>query len=225
MSRADYQTLVDALIRDEEQKLSRGDRDQAITLAVHRYSQDRPREIVEDVVGDGSQALPLPANWEAGFSSLGSLEYPIGNFPPTYLELGAYGIYNAPGGEQIYVRDAVPNGSSVRATFTRAHQLSATADTIPQWHRELVAAYAAAVLCDQLAALYAGAGNPTIAADSVDYQGRSGEFARRAGGLRKRYYDALGIDPKRVVGHSAVVDLDLPNSQGQDRLTHSNRWR
>jgi hypothetical protein len=43
--------------------------------------------------------------------------------------------------------------------------------------------------------------------------------------LRKRYFDDLGIDPKRNVAAGAVVNLNMASSVGRDRITHPRRYR
>jgi len=220
---SDYQTLVDNLVRDDESRISTTTRDNAISLAVSRYSQDRPREAVEDVAADGTRLLPLPTAWVTDFSRLRQVEYPIGNTPPTLLADTAF--YRSPAALKLLLAQSIPNAALVRVTFTIRHTLDASTDTIPVEDREPVSAYAAALLCDQLASLYSGDTDSTIAADNVDHQSKAREFAARARALRSRYFDALGVEPKRNVAAGVVVDLDLPSSQGRGRLTHPERWR
>jgi len=116
-------------------------------------------------------------------------------------------------------------GAVVRATYTIAHDVSVSADTIPMGDREPVCCLAAASLCDQLAGFYSGDSDSTIQADSVNHQSKAGEFASRARGLRKRYLDELGIDAKKNVAAGVIVDLNLNDSQGYPRLVHNPRRR
>lgn len=221
----DYQTLVDGMVRDDAGKLTPTDRDLAIAAAVIRYGKDRPRSKVEDITAPGGYYLPLPSGWEEGFSKLGSLEYPLGQVPPAYLESGSWGMYNAPVGWQVMVRDSLPAAVSLRASYTIRHVLDATTDTIPETDREAVASYAAAMLADQLASLYSGDSDSTIQADSVNHQSKAAEFAARARALRKRYFDDLGVDAKRNVAAGTVVNLSVNDSRGRDRFTHPRRFR
>lgn len=222
---ADYTTLVTAAVRDDASKLSAGDVSAAIAQAVARYSKDRPRRKVEDIAAPGGNLLPLPAAWEADFSQLNSLEYPIGNVPPDIIRAGGWGMYTTPTALKIQVMDAISAAAAVRATYTIAHVLSTIADTIPVADRESVSSYAAAILLDQLASLYSNDQDSTINADSVKHGSKAGEFSRRAKVLRQRYFDDLGIDTKRNVAAGAVVNLDLASSVGRDRLTHPRRYR
>ena len=115
--------------------------------------------------------------------------------------------------------------SNTRISFTIKHAVSATEDTIPLPHREPVACFAAASLCDQLAAFYAGGTDSSIQADSVEQRSKAQEYALRAKGLRKRYHDELGIEDKHEIAAGVVVNLDHPSSLNEDRLTHGRRFR
>jgi hypothetical protein len=218
-----YQKLVERLVRDDEDRLTPDDVESAIGLAVIRYSKDRPDIAVEDVAAPGGQRLDLPAGWVAGFSDIQSIEYPIGNVPPTEFE--EWEIYQAPAGEEVLIEESVTAAEDVRFRFTIFHTLSATEDTIPLGDREAVASYAAALCCDQLVSFYSGDSDSTIQADSVEHSSKASGFRTRANNLRKRYYDELGIDPKRNAAAGVVVDLDMKNSQGHDRLQHPGRLR
>lgn len=226
MSLADYQTLTMSLTRDDAGKLSSTDRDTAIASAVSRYGQDRPRRRVEDVPAAAAQLIALPSAWQADYSRIESLEYPVGSIPPTCVDQDRYSLYiDAAQVQKIMLLEAVQVGQPVRVTFTVRHQVDASADTIRAEDREAVCCWAAALLCDQLASLYSNSGDSTLQADSVDHTSRARDYAARAKTLRGRYYDALGLDPKKNVASGVVVNLDAYDSQGRDRLTHPRRFR
>jgi hypothetical protein len=225
MALTDFQTLVNDLVRDDAGKVSTTQRDLAIANAVLQYSKVRPVDKVEDITAAGGNLLALPEAWEPDFSDLKSLEYPIGNFPPSILSAQSWSLYAAPSGLSIMMSWSLPEAVELRAVFSIAHQVTALVDTIPLGDREVVCCLAAASLCDQLATLYSGDTDSTIKADSVTHQSKAAEFAARARALRKRYFDELGIDPKKNVASGVVVDLNLGNSLGGDRLTHGTGYR
>ncbi len=225
MSLADYQSLVDDLVRDDTGRIVTADRDEAIARAVARYGKDRPRVKVEDVVAPGGNYLSLPAGWQADFSSLQSIEYPVGDRPATLLEQDGYALYQTPSTSEIHLDSAINAGRSVRVSYTIRHAVDGTGDTIRAEDREAVSCWAAALLLDQLAAWFTGSSDSTIQADSVDRRSKGGEYAARAGKLRKRYFDELGIDERKSVAAGVVVDLDASDSQGRDRLLHPRRYR
>jgi hypothetical protein len=225
MPLADYQALVDDLVRDDTGKIATADRDEAINRAVARYSKDRPREKVEDVVAAGGNFLALPAGWQTDFSEIRSIEYPIGNVPATIIHQDDYTFYRDPTTLKVVLIDSLPASASVRFTYTIRHQVDGANDTIRADDREPVCAYAAGLLLEQLSSYFSGASDSTIQADSVDRRSKGGEFASRARALRSRYFDELGLDPKRNVAAGVVVDLDATDSFGQDRLLHPRRFR
>jgi hypothetical protein len=222
----DYQLLIQQFTAEDAGKLSAEDIARAIDLAVVRYSQDAERLKVEDVTPTDANTAPLPAAWETDFSAIRSLEYPIGKIPAIYLDPARYGLYRTPSATVVRLLDAVRVATgTVRATYTVKHVVSDGTDTIPIQHRDAVSCWAAAMLCDQLATFYAGQSDSTIQADSVDYRGKSAEFAARAKTLRQRYLDALGVEEKRNAGAGVVVNLNQMDSRGQDRLTHPAAYR
>jgi hypothetical protein len=186
---ADLKKLVDGFVRDESERLTRADKEGAITLAVARYGKDRPRRKVEDVVSAGGDTLPLPSAWESE-SQLLTVEFPIGETPPTLLPCS---IYSAPSGDVLRLGDGLAAGAEARLTFTVRHVVSDVLDTVPDGHREAVAAYAAALLLEQLAAGAINDGDTTLQADTTDRRTKAQEYASRARALKTRYGEAMGV--------------------------------
>ena len=220
---SDFQNLVTRKVRADTDDIASLDIADAIAEAVTRYSKDRPHDVVEDVTAPGGQLLGLPSQWVSGFSDIAQIEYPIGNVPPTLID--EHHVYQGPTGEMIMIANTLQDGEQVRISYHTFHALDETTDTIRRIHREAVAGYAAALLCDQLASLYAQDGTPTIQAASVDHGSKSDKFARRAKDLRKRYRDQVGVAETTNSAAGMVVDMDLKNSLGRDRLLKSNRYR
>lgn len=225
MSLAAIQTLVADLVRDDAGKIADAERDRAIARAVAQYSQDRPRQVVEDVAADGSNFLPLPTAWVDGDSAIVSLEYPIGEFPPSLISGEYYGVMRGPSGDEIRLAGVIVDTEPVRVTFAAPHTLDVSTDTIPDNHHEALASYTAALLMDQLASLHSGDTDSTINADSVEHRSQAAEYAARARRFSARYAELLGIDPKRRRAAGAVVNMTQYDSQGRDRLTHPGRRR
>lgn len=218
----DFQNLVEDFVRDDSGKVSTTQRDVAISLAVLTYSQDRPKSKVQDVVSIAPKLLPLPAAWVDDFSTLLEIEMPIGEIPATLLTAEDYQLYLTPTGLQIQSA-TIQLGDHARLAFTVPHELSGAVDSIPLIHREYVCCYAAANLLDQLAVLYSGDSDSTIQADSVSHQTKAGEYASRAKALRKRYQDALGVDPKRASAASGTASMTAKNSVGGEYFFHNRR--
>lgn len=217
---SDYQTLVTDLVRDDAGKISTGQRDSAIAGAVERYSQDRPVEKAADLVGVSGQLIALPAAWEAEFSTLKSLEYPVGDVPPSFLQNDAWALYRDVDALRIMLAASLPVASTVRAVFTVRHTLTTLVDTIPTNRREAVAKLAAASLCDQLAAFYANDTDSTIGAGMVQGQTKSQAYAARARDYRKQYQESVGVTDTSAAPASAVAVMRPKDGHGQPRLFH-----
>ncbi len=208
----DLKKLVDGFVRDESERLTRTDKESAIGLAVVRYGTDRPRRKVEDITSSGGDTLPLPVAWEAE-SELVSVEYPIGGQPP---ELLACSIYTTPAGDVLRLGDGLAAGAEARLTFSIRHVVSEVLDTVAPGHREAVAAYAAALLLEQLSAAAINDGDATIAADTTDRRTKAQEYASRARALKARYGEAMGLGNDGGKPASAGSTVGWP---GRQRLT------
>ena len=216
---SDYQTLVDDLVRDQDAKVATAQRDRAINAAVLEYSKRKPDVKVQDVAGDGTRLLALPAAWELDFSAPRSIEYPIGDLPPTLLE--SIDFYESPAALKFLLENAIANGQNARVNYTIRHKVDGANDTIPIDDREAVSNYAAAICFDELAAAASGDTDSTLNADAVDHQGRGARYAAASRNLRQRFYDQIGVDPKKNIAAGAIVDLNLKDSLGGPRLTHA----
>ena len=222
---ADFRTLVDDLVRDRDQVISSTQRDSAIDQAVQRYSGDRPRPVVVDATVAAGPGLDLPAGWQSDFSTIVSVEYPIGSRPPVFLEAADLRLYESPLSVQIQLPDDVNVGDSARLTYTQRHAVDDSTDTVPLQHRLAVSYLAAAILSGQLANYYATSGEPTIAADAVDHHSKSDKFRARERDFRARYLAELGVADKRSGAAGVQVDWDGKDSRGNDRLFHRRRYR
>ncbi|MEQ8585150.1 MAG: hypothetical protein RLO01_12665 [Thalassobaculaceae bacterium] len=217
MPLADFQTLVDRFTRDPSGLVTDDDRDQAIELATIRYSTDRPRKILAMVTADAAM-VALPAGWEDGFSTLLEVSRPSGTDGPVAAE-----VVDTIDGPRLYFCEAVTGDVVVQ--FTVRHAVDALADTVTIRDREAVCRWAAGILLDQLSSARAGDQETTLDADSVDHNSVSAEYAARARAMRQAYYDHLSIDPKRTTPAATIVDLDLRDSRGRDRLIHRGGYR
>ena len=209
MALADYQQLVDDLVRDQSQTITPEARDRAIGLAVLQYGTELPRQLVEDVVWPALGLYgPMPAAWTAG-AWLKGAEYPVGEQPPRALHLV---VYQDAAGLRLSAPWPLPEGAVVRVTFAATQVLTAADDTIDLAHRLPVAQLAASLLCMQLATHYSGQRETLIGADASATETRAREYASRAREYRSGYYIGTGqIDPfKAKAGAGAAGGSGAP---------------
>jgi len=216
---ADILAEVIAIVKDDSGKLTNpDDYETGINAALMEYSRIKPLPVIDDIYGDGTSQVNLPAGWTPEFSVVRSIEYPIGDFPPTVLDEEDYYITDRSGIMTLNFTLAATD--RVRVTYTMLR----TADDIPDIDLHAICQLAAAHSLETLANAYTQTGDSTINADVVNYRTKSGEFAARAKQLRKLYKEHMGIkDDDTTPAATVVADLGMNYPGGSDRLTHP-RW-
>ena len=208
---------VKAAVKDTSGKLDDPtDYDSAITSALKRYAKHKPRVLVSDLPGTGSNDLALPVSWSEGLSGVQSVEYPVGNVPECLIDVRDYKLYQNPSGQQLRLLTVQPTVSeTVRLTFTGLHS---DESTVAIADLEAVANLAASICCRMLAAQYGNTNDPTIQADVVNYRSKTDEYRRLADSFESLYNDHLGIKPNDTTP-AAMVTAPPPDSS-RSRLTH-----
>ncbi len=231
-----FQAQRDVVLRDAVGKLPSGDRDALLQQAIlQRYSKDRPRELVSDQSGNGTQLIATPQTgsnppevFEDGFSIIHTVEFPVGTVPPNYILDEDWQIYRAPSGLQIMLLGATPAAAdTVRVAWTARHKSDGS--TVPDVDFEAVCDWAAALCYDALAGIYAQTGDTTIIVDSVNYRTKSQEYMGLAKAAAKRYFNHIGIaaDDKATEVDAAMATGSVHEQLGVglDRLTHRKATR
>lgn len=108
------------------------DDDKAIATrgALDRYSRDRklrrPLGSEELPTGNGTRALPLPAFWESGFSTVDWIDYPVGPEGRTRYAVESeetWEVDPSAGGGFYTFGFLVPDGTPYRIAYTAPHRL------------------------------------------------------------------------------------------------------
>lgn len=99
-------TGTDELLNDTEI----GER---VDQAVKAYSKLRPLTKHAETVGNGEQVYALPSDWYVGFSSVVSVELPVGSYPRTFLDENKYEVVENVDDTQRMINTATSGGSSV----------------------------------------------------------------------------------------------------------------
>lgn len=215
---------VQALTKDTDGKLSDTDWQNGILGALGRYSKHRPKISLADITGDGTHLYAVPMGWVEEFSQIESIEYPIDQNPPEFLDADDdYALYVTASAEKIrLINDAPPASESFRVKFT----VPRTEATIAQNDIDAVANLAASICLGILASRYIGIGDSTFQADVVNYRTKSQEATARAKTCLAFYNDHMGIkNDGTVPAASAVVSHEINYPGGGDRLTHQRRNR
>ncbi len=183
--------LLKPLVRDADNELNEQDYTRALKSAARVLSKRTPCYTFIEQTGDGTTfqwALPTSgALWVPDFSIVSKVEYP---FDATEQEAAAlvdgesFDVYEKTAGAWWFrCLDFIPaSGAKIRYTYTSLHTISDTVAscTITNEADEDAVLYCAAYLClMQLSVRAIAVGNPSLGADIVSYQTRSGEYERR----------------------------------------------
>lgn len=212
----DLVDLVKSKVKDSSKKLTDPDDYlSAITEALNRYSKVRPLPAVVDIPGDGGHDYDLPSDWLDDFSTITSLEYPVGSVPEQIVDRRDWKIYSTPAGRKLRLLAVNPApDETMRITYSVCH----TEDSVPAVDLDAVANLAASVCCSILSAAFGQSNNPIIQADSVNYGSKTDEFRRLADFLEGRYKEHLGIRSTDTV--SAAMATAPPPDSSRIRMTH-----
>ena len=135
MDLSEMRTIVRRDLKDEDSqnyRWSNDELDRHIDHALREFSNACPQEQQSDIATtDGSREIDIGslANRVLVFA----VEYPIGNFPPTYQRFSLYQD------TLTLLGDEVPDGSNVRIFYGKIHTLDLTTSTIPPKHENIVA--------------------------------------------------------------------------------------
>lgn len=209
-------TLVQGKVKDTANRLTDPeDYNAAISEALSAYSRVRPVEAVADIPGTGGHDVDLPEGWQADFSGVLAVEFPIGTVPETCVDPRDYKLYRTPAGIKLRLITLTPAiTDSIRLTYTLRHQ---DETTVPAGDIEAVANKAAAVCCRIISAGYGQSSEPLIQADSVNYGDKVDSYRRLADALEKQFNDHLGLGDDTPV-QAAMATAAPP--QRRSRLTH-----
>jgi hypothetical protein len=214
---------------EDTDQLDTDEKETAIAAAVEEHSKYAPLVKYSERTGDGGFDYAVPDDWLEGLSRVLSIEYPVGaSSEQTWVDADNHTLVNKAGSWYIRFLAHTPAATETfRLEYTTAHTVDSIEDTILTQDFNAVAMLAAAHACASLAAKYAGTGEPTLSVDVIDYKTKRFEFHALEKELRKRYFEARGIDPEKKGPAPAMSDGDMDPkfAQGVDYLTHPRRYR
>jgi hypothetical protein len=218
----DLRDIIIRTVTDDTGRIA-DEYDMKLAEAIRRYSGFKPAIEVEDIIGAGSNDIDMPQGWVDDFSIIQSVEHPPGRMPANILDTDEYQIYQSPDGKKLRLLTLCPSTTElIRVTYT----IMRTDGTIPDADIDAVCNLAAALCLDLLANQSVQSGDPTIAADSVNYRTKSSEYAARAKRHMQLYKEHMGIkDGDTTPAASAIVSHTENYPGGMDRLTHPRSGR
>jgi hypothetical protein len=220
-NRQDYIGEVKKLVPGDNHPIGEPEIIKAIAKAIKTYSKHRPREVVEDIAGDGGFEYDLGDldHWSDEFSIVKTVEYPVDDTDenPDLLLDDEVEIYKKPAGTYLRFLDDTPAATEqIRITYTGMHVCTDEECTVPDADEEAVQALAAAYFCKMLAAAYATDEDSTINADSVNHAGKSERYLRMKKEYQAEYDEHIGIKE----GNAAAFVTAAAPATDRTRLSH-----
>lgn len=207
----DYgQNETEQLLTDTEVK------DLGLRGAEAIYSRARPRIIIGNLTGNGTNFLAMPTGWVEGFSVISSIESPPDAIPAEVLDSRDFYIgLDSAGAQRLVLLAAPANTAPVRVAFTVPRALAAAAGNTTVLDTDFVAFcdLAASICADAIAAKYARTSEPAFNAEVVNYRTRAMEWRDIAKRLWDRWMTGIGAGKDGALpATSGWVNWDLPRS-------------
>ncbi len=219
-----------AKLRDDAKFVPPPDLELAIDEAVDVVSDDLPREEVLDIAGDGSSDYPVPSDFLRGDSDIKAVEYPAGQrnprFTPRYDDWFIYeDPTKAPDEMRLRFNESTPGLTEViRVTFTTTWTLTESETNLSRRSFRGIQYKALVILMRSLAAKFSESAGPSIAADSVDYQGAAQNFLFLSERWESDYKKQVGLSrPVKAAG--VKLESDIKFKHGEDFIWHPSRSR
>lgn len=194
------------LLQDDSGILTTTERQQAIQHALQRYSKDRPREVVDEVSGDGGFDYALPTatstrgGWIEGFSQFVTIEPARDDNAQNRSILQEdeyeYELIRKTTGQQLrFLRTAPSSGDTIRRVYTTLHSLTSSGTTIYEADFYAFVNLGASYAARMIAARFQNTTDAQLTADVVNYGSRADQYRTLARDLAARYWTHMGIDP------------------------------
>lgn len=217
---------VDILITADNDIIASASRQAIVKAAVERYSNDRPREIVDEVTGDGGKYYGLSSSlssWSDGFSRVIQIEYPAATVAsdeaPSYLEPSDWNDdfwADASGTSTRYLylpNHAPASTETMRIRYTAPYAWDDDSETeTPGADFYAICNLAAGLVCQAIAAKFSQIGDSTISADATAHTTKATEYSNRAKEFIALYSEHMGLLSEtggaRDTPSGEFVDLD-----------------
>lgn len=212
-------------LREEGNRLKPNDWILFTQQAALHFSKDKPKEFLTDITGNGTglyQLTTTVANWANRFSIVKRVEYPINNFPQTYLAADNFSKYKSSTDiEKLAFKDISPSAAeTIRVTFTGLHTFNEQISTIDDQDKVTFCLLLAYYAAQALAADYLKANRSNLPNDSVDYSQKYRDMQDLANTLYKKYSEQVTGKTEAVKTYvTKLKNFNMTGKYGQKYLT------
>lgn len=175
-----------------------------VSASLNSFSAIFPREVaaVVDVSSSNTDYdFALPVDWEERFSTVARIEYPLQENPPEYLDEEYYTLYLDPVANTNVLLFL---GLLPIEDFAIYYTVSWTEDNLCEADSYSCALLTAALICDRLAAKYAGHTDSELSADLVVWSTKSREYNNVKNNFLHLFALRTGVDPRKLEPAAAL---------------------
>lgn len=220
---ADYIARIRTLVQDNIDKLSDDEYKRLLGAAVTDYGEDKPQTASFKVQGNGtnlySMATILGSYWQYGTVYIERIEFPIGTYPPTLVNINNVLLYDdgtAQDGSNVKLMlvDVAPATTeyfivTVRY-MPRLPEVGTPTLAATDTNFNNVTLLATAYACFALASAYALSTDSTITGDVVNYADKTDKYLRLGRTYLERYnISVFGSENPPSTAAAATVTLNL----------------
>ncbi len=232
-TRDDARKEVQAQVQEDADFITPDEVNRFIASGLRHLNRDRPLTKVADITGDDTKTYDLaPTGFTKGLSKITNVEFPAGEDPPINRveddDWREYEDPSKPAGQQIrllFITVTPTTTETIRITFQSPWTLDKTDASQSDLDETAFGALvhkATALLLRSLSNRFAQTTDPTIAADAVDYAGRSSLFAFNAAEHERMYKEMTGLS-EDVPASQAMAESDIKFVSGEGMFWHPNR--
>jgi hypothetical protein len=209
---------VGSIIKDTDEKLSAQDIENFIATALEHLNKVKSREKVLKVTNATPKDLfELPTDWDAEFSQMLAVEYPIDENPPEYLDIPDE-VRLIDRDDKTYIQFDSKINKDFRVIYTkRRTAVTDIVDFLVEPFCYLVAHFAAVALAFH----YSNTSDPTLTADVVDYKSKA-QFYQN---LSTTCLEKFEMTALRGEDSFAQKDIDVDFGWGEEKLFHRRKSR
>ena len=156
------------------------------------------------MTGLAGAVYSYPSDFEAGFSKILEVEYPVGKVPKETIALKYYDEDYTPTGKVIRFNGCNPSaGETWWLKYTTAHRFTSAgeAEEIPESHQPGFEYLCASITCTKLATFYASKANPSLpGVEIVAFNERVAEYSSMANKWMEKFNSEISQEVTGIIG-------------------------
>ena len=162
--------------------------DNQVDIAVIEYSLERPVLRTEQVTSTSTTTAPVPSNWEAEFSKVKSIEYPVGQSPRKIVDSRRYQVVHSTSGWIIeFINSLIDENANLNVTYNGLHTWKGASATLAAPDYVPVRYLAASIAARAIAGFYSDMPTPAFENKAPEADSLASRWRTLSKSLREDY--------------------------------------